>query len=29
VFRRVMTYLLQKYGVPPTGARPPKTPLEW
>ncbi|MGZ4442077.1 MAG: peptidoglycan D,D-transpeptidase FtsI family protein [Nocardioidaceae bacterium] len=29
VFREVMSYLLQKYGVPPTGARAPKTPLEW
>ena len=29
VFRQVMTYVLQKYGVPPTGAPPPKTPLEW
>ncbi len=29
VVKKVMTYLLQKYGVPPTGARPPKIPLEW
>jgi cell division protein FtsI (penicillin-binding protein 3) len=29
VFHQVMTYLLQKYAVPPTGSRPPETPLEW
>jgi cell division protein FtsI (penicillin-binding protein 3) len=28
-FHKIMTYLLQKYGVPPTGSKPPKTPLEW
>ena len=29
VFRKVMTYLLRKYGVPPTGARPTTLPVEW
>jgi len=29
VFKQVMTYLLQKYGVPPTDVTPPKIPLEW
>ena len=29
VFKQVMTYLLQKYGVPPTNVTAPKIPLEW
>ena len=29
VFRDVISYALQKYGVPPTGSRPPKTPITW
>ncbi len=29
VFRDVMNYALQKYAVPPTGAKPPVTPLTW
>lgn len=29
VFRKVMTYLLQKYAVPPTGTRPSRLPVEW
>jgi cell division protein FtsI (penicillin-binding protein 3) len=29
VFHQIMTYLLQKYGVPPTGSKPPDIPLEW
>ena len=29
VFRKVMTYLLRKYGVPPTGASPTTLPVEW
>ena len=28
-FRRVMSYLLQKYAVPPTGSTPQRTPVEW
>jgi cell division protein FtsI (penicillin-binding protein 3) len=29
VFRDVMSYALQKYVVPPTGAKPPVVPLTW
>jgi cell division protein FtsI (penicillin-binding protein 3) len=29
VFHDVMSYLLQKYGVPPTATRAPKTPITW
>jgi len=29
VFRQIMTYLLQKYAVPPTGTRPAHLPVEW
>lgn len=29
VFHKVMTYLLRKYAVPPTGAKAPNKPLEW
>jgi cell division protein FtsI (penicillin-binding protein 3) len=29
VFRDVMNYALQKYAVPPTGAKAPNTPLTW
>jgi cell division protein FtsI (penicillin-binding protein 3) len=29
VFHDVMSYALQKYGVPPTGAKSPKIPLTW
>ncbi len=29
VFKQVMTYLLQKYAVPPTGHPAPKAKLEW
>jgi cell division protein FtsI (penicillin-binding protein 3) len=28
-FRKIMTYLLQKYAVPPTGTDPPRIPLLW
>jgi cell division protein FtsI (penicillin-binding protein 3) len=28
-FHQIMTYLLRKYAVPPTGAPAPDTPLEW
>jgi cell division protein FtsI (penicillin-binding protein 3) len=28
-FHKIMSYLLQKYAVPPTGARAPKPRLEW
>jgi cell division protein FtsI (penicillin-binding protein 3) len=28
-FHKIMTFLLQRYGVPPTGSKPPETPLEW
>ena len=28
-FQRIMSYLLQKYAVPPTGSKAPDTPLEW
>lgn len=28
-FHKIMTYLLRKYAVPPTGAAAPDTPLEW
>jgi cell division protein FtsI (penicillin-binding protein 3) len=28
-FHKIMTYLLQKYAVPPTGSPAPDTPLEW
>jgi cell division protein FtsI (penicillin-binding protein 3) len=28
-FHKVMSYLLRKYAVPPTGERPPDNPLEW
>lgn len=29
VFRQVMAYLLQRYGVPPTGAKEPQLPITW
>jgi len=29
VFHDVMSYALQKYGVPPTGSKPPKIPTTW
>lgn len=29
VFKQLMTYLLQKYAVPPTGSAPVKLPLTW
>lgn len=29
VFRKILTYLLQKYSVPPTGTRPARLPVEW
>jgi len=29
VFNQIMTYLLRKYAVPPTGAQAPDNPLEW
>jgi len=29
VFRQIMSYLLQKYAVPPTGSVAPDNPLEW
>lgn len=29
VFRSMMTYLLQKYAVPPTGTKPANIPVEW
>jgi cell division protein FtsI (penicillin-binding protein 3) len=28
-FRKIMSYLLQRYAVPPTGAEPPQLPVEW
>lgn len=28
-FRKIMTYLLRKYAVPPTGAAAPDNPVEW
>lgn len=28
-FHKIMTYLLRKYAVPPTGATAPNVPLEW
>jgi cell division protein FtsI (penicillin-binding protein 3) len=28
-FRKIMTYLLRKYAVPPTGAPAPDNPVEW
>jgi cell division protein FtsI (penicillin-binding protein 3) len=28
-FHKIMTYLLQKYAVPPTGGKAPDTPIEW
>lgn len=28
-FHKIMAYLLQKYAVPPTGTRGPKTPVDW
>jgi cell division protein FtsI (penicillin-binding protein 3) len=28
-FRQIMTYLLRKYAVPPTGAAAPDNPVEW
>jgi cell division protein FtsI (penicillin-binding protein 3) len=29
VFRKILTYLLQKYAVPPTNTRPARLPVEW
>jgi cell division protein FtsI (penicillin-binding protein 3) len=29
VFRKILTYLLQKYAVPPTGTRPARLPMNW
>ena len=29
VFHKLMTYVLRKYAVPPTGAKAPSNPLEW
>ncbi|HET6167734.1 MAG TPA: penicillin-binding protein 2 [Marmoricola sp.] len=29
VFRKILTYLLQKYAVPPTNTRPAHLPVEW
>jgi len=29
VFRKILSYLLQKYAVPPTGTRPAHLPVEW
>ncbi len=28
-FHKIMSYLLRKYAVPPTGSRPPHDPVEW
>jgi cell division protein FtsI (penicillin-binding protein 3) len=28
-FRKIMSYLLQRYAVPPTGTEPPHLPIEW
>ena len=28
-FRKIMTYLLRRYAVPPTGAPAPDNPVEW
>ena len=29
VFRKILSYLLQKYAVPPTNTRPAHLPVEW
>ena len=29
VFRKILTYVLQKYAVPPTGTKPPAIPTRW
>ncbi len=29
VFRKILGYVLQKYGVPPTGTTPPTMPIKW
>jgi cell division protein FtsI (penicillin-binding protein 3) len=29
VFRKILTYLLQKYAVPPTDTPPARLPVEW
>jgi len=29
VFRDIMSFVLQRYAVPPSGARPPRIPLTW
>ncbi len=29
VFRKILSYVLQKYGVPPTGTTPPTMPTKW
>jgi cell division protein FtsI (penicillin-binding protein 3) len=29
VFRKILTYLLQKYAVPPTNTPPAHLPVEW
>ncbi len=29
VFRKILTYVLQKYAVPPTGTTPPTIPIKW
>ena len=29
VFRKVLSYVLQKYAVPPTGTEPSKIPIQW
>ncbi len=29
VFRKIMSYVLQKYAVPPTGTQPPNLPIRW
>ena len=28
-FRKIMSYLLQRYAVPPSGSQPPVLPIEW
>ena len=29
VFNKIMTYLLSRYGVVPTGTKPANLPIEW
>jgi len=29
VFRKILSYVLQKYAVPPTGTAPSTLPIKW